>query len=131
MTEIAPTVTSRPLAGRSWMATLALGAAVVAIVAAAVSLRGPEVSAPPHADAGPVTETAAYAGELNSEYLLRMSRAWEPVPMTQGHQRLLNELHSEYLIELGHEFRTPMTREQAQLRGELHSEYLRDLALGW
>jgi hypothetical protein len=131
MTETATTITAPPPAVRLRFAAAVAGAALVAIIAVAMSFQGPDVGALQEPAPAVVTDAPGYAGDLHSEYLIRISRDWGPVPMTLEQQRLLNNLHSEYLIEIGSTFITPMTHEQARMRGELHSEYLRELALGW
>ena len=131
MTETATTITAPPPAVRFRFAAAVVGTALMAIVAVAISSQGPDVAAPQEPAPAVVTDAPGYAGNLHSEYLIRISRDWGPVPMTLDQQRLLNDLHSEYLLQVGSTFITPMTHEQARLRGDLHSEYLRELALGW
>lgn len=106
-------------------------AALVATIGVATSFGPREVAAPTAPEPPVVADTSDYAGSLNSEYLVEISRAWAPVPMTPAQQRLVNSLNSEYLISIGDTFYVPMTRDQARIRGELNSEYLRETALGW
>lgn len=133
MTETTTTLRapSAPAFRFPFAAALVGVAAVVATIGIATSF-GPREAAAPAAP-GPtiVTDTPGYAGSLHSEYLLEISRAWAPVPMTLAQQRLMNDLNSEYLISIGDTFYVPMTRDQARIRGELNSEYLRESALGW
>jgi len=69
--------------------------------------------------------------DLNSEYLLRASREWAPVPVTAEQARVTSELNSQYLLDASASWFMPMTHEQAAIRAELNSEYLREAALGW
>lgn len=69
--------------------------------------------------------------DLNSEYLIQISRNWGPVPMTTAQANVVSELNSEYLLQASAAWFTPMTHDQARIRAELNSEYLREAALGW
>ena len=131
-TQSATTINAPIPAGRfRFPAAAVLGVVLVTIIAVAMSIRGPGVDVPQTPAPADGNGALAYVGELHSEYLIGISRDWGQVPMTLDQQRLLNNLHSEYLIEIGATFITPMTHEQARMRGELHSEFLRELALGW
>lgn len=113
------------------LAAALVAASLVAAIALATSFQAREVGTPRDPAPAVVTDGAGYAGNLYSEYLIEVSRAWGPVPMTLAQQRLMNDLNSEYLRGIGSTFVTPMTLDQARIRGELNSEYLRESALGW
>ena len=133
MTETTTTISAPaiPIVRVPVAAAFVAGLALVAAVGVATSFGRPEVAAPAGPRPAVVADPSGFGGSLHSEYLLEISRAWAPVPMTLEQRQMIGDLNSEYLISIGDTFYLPMTRDQARIRGELNSEYLRESALGW